>query len=218
MSASTDDLAYIEYLQTALYAHTGGHVELDDASETAHAASVVSSLHASLKVLGRVPVEPGFVGAHVAATHLLFDDDHLPESFIDNPARRMCLLLVIKHNSAQPWTLKGTHWTFGLALDHVAAYAETHAQRACIYHRLVDELWDGLRMCPLGKLERLVNCLTGFHPDIRIALKPGELLQNRMAAIAGRDATHDEKLAEARSVLTDMCVAQTDWPAWLSAL
>jgi hypothetical protein len=137
----------------------------------------------------------------------------------------------------KPWTevLETAAWTeFRRDVDSVSNFGVTYAELLMeVWHyakkqpadtkkeiavRLAEEVLDGLGMCEQGKMTRLANVLSGFHPalDDVVVLSIGEQLQNRMAVISRLPAA--ERTAAADAVFAELGVPADEQGAWLEAL
>jgi hypothetical protein len=72
-------------------------------------------------------------------------------------------------------------------------------------------------MCCEGHISRLCNVLVGFDEAFQPPVPFGEILQNKMAAIAGLDIPEEEKRKQANAFFDEHRVAQEERSAWLDA-
>jgi hypothetical protein len=72
-------------------------------------------------------------------------------------------------------------------------------------------------MCCDGHLSRLCNVLVGFIEDIKTEVPVGELLQQKMSAIAAMDADTDRKRREALTVFEELRIPLAERDAWIEA-
>ena len=101
------------------------------------------------------------------------------------------------------------------ALDAVCAYIESSSNKIELYKRIAEELTDNIGMCAQGNLSRLCNILSGYVDGISPPVAQGELLQNRMSAIAG-DADGD-KVERAKIALRELHIDEGQWAPWIEA-
>jgi hypothetical protein len=105
------------------------------------------------------------------------------------------------------------------ALDGIWAFISRHKEKKELCERVKEELTDNVGMCAQGNLTRLCNILSGYIEGGPVLERPkGEILQEKMAAIAAGEVTDDEKRAAARILLGEMAVPEAEWDAWIEAL
>ena len=73
-------------------------------------------------------------------------------------------------------------------------------------------------MCCEGHLARLTNVLVGFDEDIPAPVAVGEILQQKIAAIAALDVRVEEKVGQAWVVFVELNIPMEERMAWLDAL
>lgn len=209
------DLQYDLLLQDALFANadrlTPNHG--NRTTETVHLQGTMASLVTSLAALETIDVPQGFDAIVMVVGRIFVTDDHGLDT-----TQRLRVMSVIRHNAQQAWALPGTAWTYARILERVAAFAEGHALRPCIYVRLVEEVLEGLELCPTGKLARLVNSLVSFHPGVIVGYTPAEEMQRQLAALAQQDLTAPEKQRLATSVMQSYGLDADAMAPWLDAL
>ena len=83
--------------------------------------------------------------------------------------------------------------------------------------RVAQEVIESKGMCCEGHVSRLVNVMVGFDDAFNPPVATGEVLQNRMAAIAAKDLDTEIKQAEARSVFAELGIPEAEQAAWLEA-
>ena len=86
-----------------------------------------------------------------------------------------------------------------------------------LWKRLFEECNESVGMCCEGHLSRLCNVFVGFDDAFAPPVPVGELLQQKMGAIAMMDVSTEEKLTTARAVLAELKVPETDHAVWLEA-
>jgi len=87
-----------------------------------------------------------------------------------------------------------------------------------LYRRLFQEASEAVGMCCDGHLARLVNVLVGFDDAYRPPVSQGELIQNRISAIAGLDVSVEERQRQANAFFDEIAVPEADRAPWLEAL
>lgn len=83
--------------------------------------------------------------------------------------------------------------------------------------RLREELRESYKMCCEGHISRMVNVMVGFDESFEQNIPVGELLQQRMGAIAALDLETADAVARARQVLIELAIPQDQHSAWLDA-
>lgn len=86
-----------------------------------------------------------------------------------------------------------------------------------MYRRCWEECFESVGMCCEGHISRLCNVLVGFDEAFQPPVPFGEILQNKMAAIAGLDIPEEEKRKQANAFFDEHRVAEADRVAWLDA-
>lgn len=72
-------------------------------------------------------------------------------------------------------------------------------------------------VCVQGHMARLSNVMVGFDEAFAPPVPVGEVLQNRMAAIAGMDLTSDEQVMLAKELLKELNIPTDQHSNWLAA-
>ena len=85
-----------------------------------------------------------------------------------------------------------------------------------LFNRLWEEASDSVGMCCEGHLSRLVNVMAGFDDAFKPQVSLGEVLQNKMAAIAASGAA--DALEQAKAFMTELGVSPAEQAPWLEAL
>jgi hypothetical protein len=86
-----------------------------------------------------------------------------------------------------------------------------------LYKRLWEECREATGMCCEGHISRLCNVLVGFDEAFQPQVSLGELMQQKMAAIASLDASEEEKRRQATAWFDEMAVPAAERVAWLDA-
>jgi len=102
-------------------------------------------------------------------------------------------------------------------LDCVWARIKLHEHRTELVERLWQECLDSKKMCCEGHLSRLCSVFVGFDSDAKQEVSVGELLQQKMAAIAGKDIPVEHKVIEAWAVFEELKVPKDQRTAWIDA-
>ncbi len=86
-----------------------------------------------------------------------------------------------------------------------------------LYKRLWEECREATGMCCEGHISRLCNVMVGFDDAFQPQVYLGELMQQKMAAIASLDASEEEKRRQATAWFDEMAVPAAERAAWLDA-
>lgn len=86
-----------------------------------------------------------------------------------------------------------------------------------VYQRAFEECLESVDMCCDGHISRLCNVLVGFDDTFTPPVPFGEILQNKMAAIAGLDIETSEKIKQATEFFNEFAVPEPERVAWLEA-
>jgi hypothetical protein len=114
----------------------------------------------------------------------------------------------------------------GLVLKILIATDDTaqpdKAKQTELYDELIQRVWEecseAVGMCCEGHISRLANVLVGFDESFRPPVAVGQLLQQKMAAIAELKLSTRHKLQRAMEVLEELKVPVEDRAPWLEAL
>lgn len=84
------------------------------------------------------------------------------------------------------------------------------------------ELIDGKDKCFTGRLSRLVGCLDGFHPGVRITIATSDQISNRVLSVINkgkeRDLEVQEILANVLKELKDLDLNETQINEWMDVV
>jgi hypothetical protein len=86
-----------------------------------------------------------------------------------------------------------------------------------LYKRLWEECYEAVGMCCEGHIGRLCNVLVGFDESFQPPVPLGELLQNKMAAIAAQDIPEEDKRRQATAFFNEVGLPDSERAAWLDA-
>ena len=128
-------------------------------------------------------------------------------------------------NDVEHWYNQGTCRTIGdrlyaRCLEGLWALIEQQPeeQRKELHKRLWEEANESVGMCCEGHLARLVNVMAGFDDAFKPRVSTGEAIQSKIAEIAGMEVSTEEKVALARTFLTELAVPAAEQAPWLDAL
>ena len=89
--------------------------------------------------------------------------------------------------------------------------------RAELFKRTFEECHESVSMCCEGHISRLCNVLVGFDDAFTPPVPFGEILQNKMSAIAALEVETEEKVRQATAFFNEFAVPEADRAAWLQA-
>jgi hypothetical protein len=87
-----------------------------------------------------------------------------------------------------------------------------------LHQRLWEEMNESVGMCCDGHISRLVNVMVGFDDAFKAPMSQGEILQAKMAEIAGMSVDTLMKLTYARQFMDIMGLPDAEQLPWLEAL
>lgn len=102
-------------------------------------------------------------------------------------------------------------------LDALWVRIEASKNREELVKRLWEEWTESLGMCCDGHITRLINVLVGFDPEFLPPVSVGELLQQRMAALAELDIETEEKVTRAKAIFDELGTPEDQRGAWIEA-
>lgn len=170
-------------------------------AESVHRSSTQDMIAASLKVVMDYPVE-------TADTFIEILD-------VANPLKASMDRFAADYDTLSVPLMSGTV-CYRDVVDHVWAYIRRSEFRGELVRRLFEEVEDGHRTCPNGRLARLLNVLQGYDQTLPSVEDPGILLQDRMALIKTMPAA-GRQLAAVQA-FRDFKVSGDEQGAWLEAL
>lgn len=88
---------------------------------------------------------------------------------------------------------------------------------------LRDEIIDGIDTCTTGRITRVVNCLNGFLPEIKVSISKNEEISNSIIALRKKyillypniEEYYCETLPVVMQLLEDMCMDESEQLVWL---
>lgn len=114
-----------------------------------------------------------------------------------------------------PSCRKENDYLYKRALDGLWAHINGNSE---LVKRLWEEAEDSKGMCCEGHLSRLSNVLVGFDDTFKVEVPIGEILQQRMSAIASEDISAYEKIGKAWFLLEELAIPMSEREAWINAL
>ena len=83
--------------------------------------------------------------------------------------------------------------------------------------RLWEEAFESVEKCCQGHLSRLANVLVGFTEEVKAEVPVGEILQQKIAAIAAKEIDVEYKVCEAWTVFEELKIPMEERDAWIEA-
>ncbi len=111
-------------------------------------------------------------------------------------------------------------WLYKRALDGLyltIGKIKDSDTRIELYKRAFEECHESVGMCCEGHISRLCNVLVGFDDAFAPPVPFGEILQNKMAAIAALEVETEEKVKQATAFFNEFAVPEPERAAWLEA-
>ena len=103
------------------------------------------------------------------------------------------------------------------ALDGLWALIRASKHKKELTQRLWEECNESCAMCFEGHISRLCNVMVGFDDAFKAEIPIGELLQQKMAAIAEQDVTKEHKIGAAWGVFEELKIPLAERSAWIDA-
>jgi hypothetical protein len=86
-----------------------------------------------------------------------------------------------------------------------------------LVQRLWEECVESLQVCCEGHISRLCNVLVGYDETFKAPISAGEMLQQRIAAIAGEDISLPHKVVKAWEVMEELQIPREQRMEWIEA-
>lgn len=116
-----------------------------------------------------------------------------------------------------PFCRSENDWLYKRTLDGLWMHIKDSPMKEELLKRLWEEAYDSLRMCCEGHISRLCNVLVGFDEAFKSPVSVGELLQQRISAIAEKDIPIPHKVGEAWAVFEELQVPRDKRMGWIEA-
>lgn len=170
--------------------------------QNVHTGAVNTQTDAGLEVLLKTPVPEGQETM-----------DELAEAWAGRPMFGSVMQDVRKWYKA-PMCRTADDKLYRRALDGLWAHAKTKPE---VVQRLWEECVDSVGMCCEGHISRLCNVLVGFDAAFKPVVSVADMLQQKMAAIATKDAATHLKVGEAWAVFEELAIPMDQRMAWMEA-
>ena len=180
--------------------------------QSVHTKEVSKQTNETLKLLLETPTEPD----HVEAFHRIHwqwcDKPYNPggQAFRD-------VMRDMKQWYNTPTCRTENDWLYKRALDGLWARIKTSSMKDELLQRLWEEAYESLKMCCDGHISRLCNVFVGFDEAFKPQVSIGELLQQKMAAIAEKDISVERKVGEAWLVFEELGIPREQRMEWIEA-
>lgn len=113
--------------------------------------------------------------------------------------------------------VKESDYLYKRMLDGLWVRIKQHKEREELTQRLWEEALESVDKCCHGHLSRLANVLVGFTEEVKAEVPVGEILQQRIAAIAAREIRVEYKVSEAWAVFEELKIPMENRDAWIEA-
>ena len=114
-----------------------------------------------------------------------------------------------------PFCIAEDDWLYKRMLDGLWCRIKSNPE---LVERLWEEACESVDMCCQGHLSRLSNVLVGFTDDVKADVPVGEILQQKIAAIAEKDVSVPHKVCAAWVVFEELHIPIVERDAWIGAL
>jgi len=104
------------------------------------------------------------------------------------------------------------------ALDGLWTRIQESPDKDDLLQRVWEECLESVGMCCEGHLSRLANVLCGYDVEFKAPVPVGQLLQQRMAAIAESKKSIHDKVGDAWAVFEELAIPVEERSAWVEAL
>lgn len=102
-------------------------------------------------------------------------------------------------------------------LDGLLVIIQTHTHKQELMKRFLEETSEAVGLCCEGHLSRLCNVMVGFDERFNPEVPVKEILQQKMALIAGKDIPVEAKVFEAYAVFQELKIPEEEQSAWIDA-
>jgi hypothetical protein len=103
-------------------------------------------------------------------------------------------------------------------LDGLWAYIQKSQDKVELLKRFREEVTESVKMCCEGHISRLCNVLVGFDEEAIPVVSTGQLLQQRIANIALKEISVEEKVGEVWFVFEELMIPMEERNSWIEAL
>jgi len=108
--------------------------------------------------------------------------------------------------------------TYKQLLDGLWARIKRSPHTKELVKRLREEIRESDGKCTQGHFSRLCNVMVGFDDDMQPILSQGELIQNKIALIAAKEVSVEEKVMEALHFFKEIGLPPAEQKPWIDAL
>jgi hypothetical protein len=108
-------------------------------------------------------------------------------------------------------------WLYRRAMDGLWVRIQSSPHKNDLIERLWEECSDAVGMCCEGHLSRIANVLVGFDMSVRADVPVGDILQQKIAAIAAMDVSVEDKVGRAWAVFDELDIPMDKRIEWVDA-
>ncbi len=123
----------------------------------------------------------------------------------------------MEHWSAKETCREVGDYLYCILLYKLIVYIQSSEHANELWKRLWEECCESLHMCCEGHISRLCNVLVGFVEGLDPPVSLGEVLQQKMAAIASQDIPDADKKRMAIDFFDEHGIPDAERVAWLDA-
>jgi len=102
-------------------------------------------------------------------------------------------------------------------LDGLLVIIQNHTHKQELMKRFLEETSEAVGLCCEGHLSRLCNVMVGFDDRFNPEVTVKEILQQKMALIAGKDIPVEAKVFEAFAIFKELKIPEEEYDAWIDA-
>ena len=182
-------------------------------AQSVHTKEVSKQTNETLKMLLETPIESSMLSA-LSRIHSAWCDT--PRT----PSDTKTFSAILKDMTrwyAVPSCREENDWLYKRALDGLWERIQVSPAKEELLTRLWEEAYESLKMCCDGHISRLCNVLVGFDDAVKPQVSIGELLQQKMAAIAEKDISVERKVGEAWLVFEELGTPREQRVEWIGA-
>lgn len=212
----TEEIAFLEELH-GLPPHIQPKSDLHRLAldtQSVHTKEVTKQTNEGLEILLNTPPVVGPFDALEGITREFRDK---PWSNTYDPLTFKAVLRDMKRWYKTPTCREENDWLYKRILDGLYARIQASPLKEELIKRVWEEAVDSRDMCCDGHITRLCNVLVGFDEAFKPPVSVGEILQQKMAAIAAKDIRVEYKVGEAWAVFEELGIPREQRLDWLEA-
>lgn len=182
-------------------------------TQNVHTKAVSSQTNDALALILSTPVKPSDVSSLSEITWLWCEKPRVPS---DRNSWKAVLSDMRKWYE-QPSCREENDWLYKRVLDGLWERVKESPAKDELLKRMWEEAYESVKMCCEGHITRLCNVLVGFDDAVKPPVPTGEILQQKMAAIAEMEIPVEHKVGEAWAVFEELKIPMEQREAWIDA-